>query len=114
MTSSTAYFTYSPFPTLYQPSFQRRADKMYTVDAPREKCFLASWCMVLAFGSHYVTGNPTDVRLEETEGWKYFTSAHRKLPDLLQGSNLSALQALLLIVSLFAGPFKSKWKYTCL
>lgn len=73
---------------------------MYTPNPPKEKCFLASWSMVLAFGSHYSTTSTGDVRLQDTEGWKYFTSAQDKLPDLLQGSNLSALQALLLIVSL--------------
>lgn len=56
--------------------------------------------MVLAFGSHYIGDTCPNAPLNETEGWKYFISAHDKLPDLLQGSNLSALQALLLIVSL--------------
>jgi hypothetical protein len=57
--------------------------------------------MVLAFGSHYVSDASPNAPLHDTEGWKYFVSAHDKLPDLLQGSNLSALQGLLLIVSLF-------------
>jgi hypothetical protein len=88
---------------------------MYTPDHPKEKCFLAAWSMVLAFGSHYLTAPSRDVRLQDTEGWKYFTSAHDRLPDLLQGSNLSALQALLLIVSLsilrdICAGLRLKWK----
>jgi len=55
--------------------------------------------MVLAFGSHYTGASCPNVSLQDTEGWKYFIFAHDRLPDLLQGSNLSALQALLLIVS---------------
>lgn len=72
---------------------------MYTTHPPLEKCFRASWSMILAFGSHYTGASCPNVPLEDTEGWKYFMSAHDRLPDLLQGSNLSALQALLLIVS---------------
>lgn len=56
--------------------------------------------MVLAFGSLYISDTCPNVPIHDTEGWKYFIAAHEKLPDLLQGSNLSALQALLLIVSL--------------
>jgi hypothetical protein len=55
--------------------------------------------MVLAFGSHYTGDSRCDIPLQDTEGWKYFVLAHERLSDLLQGSNLSALQALLLIVS---------------
>jgi hypothetical protein len=73
---------------------------MYTLQPPKEKCFRASWSMVLAFGSHYTGNTCPSVPLQDTEGWEYFVSAHDKLPDLLQGSNLSALQALLLIVRL--------------
>jgi hypothetical protein len=73
---------------------------MYTLQPPQEKCFRASWRMVLAFGIHYIDDTCPNVPLHDTEGWSYFISAHAKLPDLLQGSNLSALQALLLIVSL--------------
>lgn len=57
--------------------------------------------MVLAFGSHYTGASSSSTPLQETEGWAYFTLAQDKLPDLLQGSNLSALQALLLIVSIY-------------
>jgi hypothetical protein len=71
---------------------------MYTDQPPTEKCFRASWNMVLAFGSHYV-GVSKQGPLEESQGWKYFNAAHNRLPDLLQGSNISALQALLLIVT---------------
>jgi hypothetical protein len=56
--------------------------------------------MVLALGSHYIDNTCPNIPLQDTEGWKFFSAAHEKLPDLLQGSNLSALQALLLIVSL--------------
>jgi hypothetical protein len=72
---------------------------MYTDHPPTEKCFRASWSMILAFGSHYTGKSNQNVPLEETEGWRYFAAAHDRLSDLLQGSNLSALQALLLIVS---------------
>lgn len=72
---------------------------MYSLQPPKEKCFRASWSMILAFGSHYTVQSRDKVSLEDTEGWKYFVAAYDKLPDLLQGSNLSALQALLLIVS---------------
>lgn len=72
---------------------------MYTEHPPTEKCFRASWNMILAFGSHYTGVSSQSISLEETEGWRYFTIAHDRLTDLLQGSNLSALQALLLIVS---------------
>lgn len=99
-TAPTAYFTSSPFPMFHRPTFQKRADSMYTLQPPLEKCFRASWSMILAFGSHYTGDSCPNVRLQDTEGWKYFTAAHDKLPDLLQGSNLSALQALLLIVSI--------------
>jgi hypothetical protein len=99
-TASTAYFTSSPFPMFHRPTFQKRADSMYTLQPPLEKCFRASWSMILAFGSHYAADSCPNVPLQDTEGWKYFTAAHDKLPDLLQGSNLSALQALLLIVSI--------------
>jgi hypothetical protein len=79
-TAPTAYFANSPFPLFHRPTFERRASKMYTDHPPSEKCFRASWNMILA--------------------WKHFTAAHNRLPDLLQGSNLSALQALLLIVGI--------------
>ena len=98
--SSIAYFANTHFPIFHRPTFETRADLMYTLQPPREKCFRASWSMVLAFGSHYMGDACPNAPLHDTEGWKYFVSAHDKLPDLLQGSNLSALQALLLIVSL--------------
>jgi hypothetical protein len=99
-TAPTAYFANSPFPLFHRPTFERRASKMYTDHPPSEKCFRASWNMILAFGSHYTGASHSDTPLEETEGWKHFTAAHNRLPDLLQGSNLSALQALLLIVGI--------------
>jgi hypothetical protein len=99
-TSSIAYFTNTPFPIFHRPTFQNRAKLMYTLHPPQEKCFRASWRMVLALGSHYIGDTYPNALIHDTEGWKYFISAHEKLPDLLQGSNLSALQALLLIVSL--------------
>jgi hypothetical protein len=52
--------------------------------------------MVLAIGSHYV--DSPDLPLKETNEWGFFEKAYARLPDLLQGSNLSSLQALLLIV----------------
>ena len=52
--------------------------------------------MVLAIGSHFV--DPKDKPLKETFGWAHFEKAYARLPDLLQGSNLRSLQALLLIV----------------
>lgn len=78
---------------------------MYTDYPPTEKCFRASWSMILAFGSHYTGASSNTLPLEETEGWRYFSTAHDRLPDLLQGSNLSALQALLLIVSVVSGHY---------
>jgi hypothetical protein len=99
-TPSTAYFTNSPFPIFHRSTFEKRAYLMYSIQPPLEKCFRASWSMVLAFGSHYTGASSSNVPLQETEGWAYFMSAQDKLPDLLQGSNLSALQALLLIVSI--------------
>jgi hypothetical protein len=100
-TASIAYFTNSPFPTFHRSTFEKRANLMYSTHPPLEKCFRASWSMVLAFGSHYTGASSSSTPLQETEGWAYFTLAQDKLPDLLQGSNLSALQALLLIVSIY-------------
>ena len=98
-TDSTAYFTHTPFPLFHRATFEKRAEMMYTLQPPHEKCFRASWSMILAFGSHYTETSCQKVPLQDTEGWRYFITAHDLLPNLLQGSNLSALQALLLIVS---------------
>jgi len=54
--------------------------------------------MVIAIGSHYVELQDPNIPLKETVSWAHFEKAYARLADLLQGSNLSSLQALLLIV----------------
>ena len=91
-----AYFENETMPILHRPTFEEIAKRVYTSDPPREKCWWACWHMVLAIGSHYF--EPKDKPLKETVGWEFFEKAYAQLPNLLQGSNLSSLQALLLIV----------------
>ena len=91
-----AYFENETLPILHQPSFEEWVQRVYTNDPPKEKCWWACWNMVLAIGSHFV--DPKDKPLKETFGWAHFEKAYARLPDLLQGSNLRSLQALLLIV----------------
>ena len=92
-----AYFENETMPISHRPTFEEIGKRIYTDDPPREKFWWACWHMVLAIGSHYV--DVTDKPLKETVGWGYFEKAYARLADLLQGSNLSSLQALLLIVS---------------
>ena len=91
-----AYFENETMPILHGPSFEEIGKRVYTDDPPREKCWWACFHMVLAIGSHYV--DVTDKPLKETLGWSYFEKGYARLSDLLQGSNLRSLQALLLIV----------------
>jgi hypothetical protein len=91
-----AYFENEIMPILHRPTFEEIGQRVYSNDPPREKCWWASWHMVLAIGSHYIDTEKKP--LKESIGWSYFEKAYARLPDLLQGSNLSSLQALLLIV----------------
>ena len=84
---------------MHRPSFEAIEKRAYTLDPPREKCWWACRNMIIAIGSHNVELQDPNVPLKETVSWAHFEKAYARLPDLLQGSNLSSLQALLLIVS---------------
>jgi hypothetical protein len=94
-----AYFENEILPIMHRPSFEAIEKRAYTSDPPREKCWWACRNMIIAIGSHYVELQDPNVPLKETVSWAHFEKAYARLADLLQGSNLSSLQALLLIVS---------------